>query len=80
MRPRLGDAAEVAFEHLDDLLESRDQAELVEVIRKPKLVFFYSPRSGRCRRVEAYLAQVRRTRSSEPHGCGARAFKHRDCD
>jgi thioredoxin 1 len=24
----------------------------------PKLVFFYSPRSGRCRRVEGFLAQV----------------------
>jgi thioredoxin-like negative regulator of GroEL len=25
---------------------------------KPTLVFFYSPRSGRCRRVEGFLAQV----------------------
>lgn len=25
---------------------------------KPKLVFFYSPQSGRCRRVEAFIAQV----------------------
>lgn len=25
---------------------------------KPKLVFFYSPQSGRCRRVEAFVAQV----------------------
>ena len=25
---------------------------------RPKLVFFYSPRSGRCRRVEAFVAQV----------------------
>lgn len=25
---------------------------------KPKLVFFYSSRSGRCRRVEGYIAQV----------------------
>ena len=24
----------------------------------PRLLFFYSPTSGRCRRVEAYLAQV----------------------
>lgn len=25
---------------------------------KPKLVFFYSPRSGHCRRVEGFIAQV----------------------
>ena len=25
---------------------------------KPKLVFFYSPQSGRCRRVEGFIAQV----------------------
>lgn len=25
---------------------------------RPRLVFFYSPRSGRCRRVEGFLAQV----------------------
>ena len=25
---------------------------------KPKLVFFFSPRSGRCRRVEAFIAHV----------------------
>ncbi|HEY3576509.1 MAG TPA: thioredoxin family protein [Gaiellaceae bacterium] len=25
---------------------------------KPKLVFFFSPRSGRCRRVEGWIAQV----------------------
>jgi thioredoxin-like negative regulator of GroEL len=25
---------------------------------KPKLVFFFSPRSGRCRRVEGFIAQV----------------------
>jgi len=25
---------------------------------KPQLVFFYSPRSGRCRRVEGFIAQV----------------------
>jgi thioredoxin-like negative regulator of GroEL len=25
---------------------------------KPRLVFFYSPESGRCRRVDGYLAQV----------------------
>jgi thioredoxin-like negative regulator of GroEL len=25
---------------------------------RPKLVFFYSPLSGRCRRVEGFLAQV----------------------
>jgi thioredoxin-like negative regulator of GroEL len=26
--------------------------------RRPQLVFFYSPRSGRCRRVEGFVAQV----------------------
>ena len=25
---------------------------------KPRLVFFYSPQSGRCRRVEGFVAQV----------------------
>jgi thioredoxin-like negative regulator of GroEL len=25
---------------------------------RPKLVFFYSPQSGRCRRVEGFLSQV----------------------
>ncbi len=25
---------------------------------RPRLVYFYSPRSGRCRRVEGFLAQV----------------------
>lgn len=25
---------------------------------RPKLVFFYSPQSGRCRRVEGFIAQV----------------------
>jgi hypothetical protein len=28
------------------------------VERKPRLVFFYSPLSGRCRRVEGFIAQV----------------------
>src|SRR5262245_9951629 len=38
----------------------RSQAEAVEVParERPRLVFFYSPLSGRCRRVEGYLAQV----------------------
>ncbi len=27
-------------------------------VRRPMLVFFYSPQSGRCRRVEGFLAQV----------------------
>lgn len=30
----------------------------VQPSAKPKLVFFYSPQSGRCRRVEAFVAQV----------------------
>lgn len=31
---------------------------------KPSLVFFYSPRSGRCRRVEGFLAQVLQRRQN----------------
>ncbi|HJU37433.1 MAG TPA: thioredoxin family protein [Gaiellaceae bacterium] len=30
----------------------------VAVKTTPRLVFFYSPRSGRCRRVEGFIAQV----------------------
>jgi len=30
----------------------------VQVAARPRLVFFCSPSSGRCRRVEAFLAQV----------------------
>ena len=29
-----------------------------EVVARPRLVFFYSPVSGRCRRAEGFLAQV----------------------
>ena len=29
-----------------------------EVVERPRLVFFYSPVSGRCRRAEGFLAQV----------------------
>ncbi len=31
---------------------------------RPQLVFFFSPRSGRCRRVEAYVAQVLQRRQN----------------
>ena len=31
---------------------------LEEVVTKPRLVFFYSRQSGRCRRVEGFIAQV----------------------
>lgn len=31
---------------------------LAPVLRRPRLVFFHSPRSGRCRRVEGFIAQV----------------------
>ena len=31
---------------------------LAERAGRPKLVFFYSPLSGRCRRVEGFVAQV----------------------
>jgi thioredoxin-like negative regulator of GroEL len=32
--------------------------------RKPRLVFFYSPESGRCRRVDGFLAQVLQQRKN----------------
>jgi len=31
---------------------------------RPRLVFFYSPRSGRCRRVEGFIAQVLQRRQN----------------
>lgn len=31
---------------------------------KPKLVFFHSPQSGRCRRVEGFIAQVLQRRAN----------------
>ena len=31
---------------------------------KPKLVFFHSPRSGRCRRVEGFIAQALQRRQN----------------
>lgn len=33
-------------------------------VARPKLVFFHSPKSGRCRRVEGFLAQVLQHRSN----------------
>jgi thioredoxin-like negative regulator of GroEL len=35
-------------------------------LHKPRLVFFYSPESGRCRRVDGFLAQVLQQRRN--HG------------
>jgi thioredoxin-like negative regulator of GroEL len=32
--------------------------------RRPRLVFFHSPRSGRCRRVEGFIAQVLQRRGN----------------
>ncbi len=32
--------------------------------RRPRLVFFYSPLSGRCRRVEGFIAQVLQRRQN----------------
>ena len=32
--------------------------------QKPRLVFFYSPLSGRCRRVEGFIAQVLQRRQN----------------
>ena len=31
---------------------------MAPVARRPRLVFFYSPLSGRCRRTEGFIAQV----------------------
>ena len=33
-------------------------------VDKPRLVFFYSPESGRCRRVDGFLAQVLQQRKN----------------
>jgi thioredoxin-like negative regulator of GroEL len=33
-------------------------------VHKPRLVFFFSPESGRCRRVEGFLAQVLQQRKN----------------
>jgi thioredoxin-like negative regulator of GroEL len=38
------------------------QAEPAE--RRPRLVFFYSPRSGRCRRIDGFIAQVLQRRQN----------------
>jgi thioredoxin 1 len=32
--------------------------------QRPRLVFFYSPQSGRCRRVEGFIAQVLQRRQN----------------
>lgn len=37
---------------------------IAQVAAKPKLVFFYSPTSGGCRRTEAYLAQALQRRQN----------------
>jgi thioredoxin-like negative regulator of GroEL len=37
---------------------SSQRLPVTEPERKPRLVFFYSPQSGRCRRVEGWIAQV----------------------
>ena len=41
--------------------QSRPSLELEE---RPQLLFFYSPRSGRCRRVEGFIAQVLQRRQN----------------
>jgi thioredoxin-like negative regulator of GroEL len=37
---------------------------VVEPQERPRLVFFYSPLSGRCRRVEGFIAQVLQRRQN----------------
>jgi thiol-disulfide isomerase/thioredoxin len=39
-------------------VDSRPSVEKLGLVEKPGLVFFYSSTSGRCRRVEGFLAQV----------------------
>ena len=41
---------------------ARGQAPSNDVNAKPRLVFFYSPTSGRCRRLEGLLANILRLR------------------
>ena len=46
-------------------MRSVPQTEPVTPAReRPRLVFFYSPQSGRCRRVEGFLAQVLQRRGN----------------
>jgi thioredoxin-like negative regulator of GroEL len=44
--------------------------------RRPTLLFFYSPRSGPCRRIEAFLAQVLQRR----HNHDSFAIHRIDCE
>ena len=45
-------------------MDSAHAATAADVGAKPKLVFFHAPRSGRCRRVEGFLAQVLQRRQN----------------
>jgi len=45
-------------------MEAAPSQVAVGAATKPKLVFFYSPRSGRCRRMDGYIAQVLQHRSN----------------
>jgi thioredoxin-like negative regulator of GroEL len=40
------------------------QEHAIEPEEQPRLVFFYSPLSGRCRRVEGFIAQVLQRRGN----------------
>ena len=44
------------------VLDGHPKPDLARKAKKPQLVFFYSKASGRCRRVEAFLAQVLQAR------------------
>ena len=44
------------------VLDGHPKPDLARKATKPQLVFFYSKTSGRCRRVEAFLAQVLQAR------------------
>jgi thioredoxin 1 len=58
-----GAAAEIARAS-DPRRTNGEHAATGDVGAKPKLVFFYSPQSGRCRRVEGFLAQVLQRRAN----------------
>lgn len=45
-------------------MSSAEAVEEAAVYVRPRLVFFHSPRSGRCRRVEGWIAQVLQHRSN----------------
>lgn len=39
-------------------MSSTEASDTAAITSRPRLVFFHSPKSGRCRRVEGWIAQV----------------------